>query len=157
MELANQASRRFHHEYIGTEHMLLGVLEEPIGIAANEIKNLAIDPQRIQAEAERLILKGPDMIPMGKLPRTPRAQHVVELAVEEAIASQRPFVDTGDMLIGLLREIHGVAAQVLMNQGLQMEPLWDEVAKVRARQAEVDSSGRGLWGKFKSFWATRSF
>jgi ATP-dependent Clp protease ATP-binding subunit ClpC len=153
MELAYQASQRFNHEYIGTEHLLLGVTEEPSGIAANVLKNMGIDPHKIQSAVERLVQSGPSLISIGTRPQTPRVRHVVELAVEEAQDLQRPIVDTGDLLIALLREINAVAAQVLMNQGLQLQPLRDEIAKSRTGQSEVDSSGRGFMGRIQSLWA----
>ncbi len=74
MQLANQEAQRFNHEYIGTEHILLGVVKEGGGVAANVLKNLEVDLRKIRLEVETRIQSGPDMLNMGKLPQTPRAK-----------------------------------------------------------------------------------
>ena len=74
MQLANQEAQRFNHEYIGTEHMLLGLVKEGTGVAANVLKNLDVDLRKIRLEVEKLVQSGPEMITMGKLPQTPRAK-----------------------------------------------------------------------------------
>ena len=76
MQLANQEAQRFNHEYIGTEHVLLGLIKEGSGVAANVLKNLDIDLRKIRMEVEKLVQSGPDMVTMGKLPQTPRAKKV---------------------------------------------------------------------------------
>src|SRR5246500_3453862 len=73
MQLANQEAQRFNHEYIGTEHILLGLVKEGTGVAANVLKNLDIDLRKIRLEVEKIVQAGPDMVTMGKLPQTPRA------------------------------------------------------------------------------------
>ena len=78
MQLANQEAQRFNHEYIGTEHMLLGLVKEGTGVAANVLKNLDVDLRKIRLEVEKLVQSGPEMITMGKLPQTPRAKKVIE-------------------------------------------------------------------------------
>ena len=84
MQLANQEAQRFNHEYIGTEHVLLGLIKEGSGVAANVLKNLDIDLRKIRMEVEKLVQSGPDMVTMGKLPQTPRAKKVIEYSMEEA-------------------------------------------------------------------------
>ena len=84
MQLANQEAQRFNHEYIGTEHILLGLVKEGSGVAANVLKNLDVDLRKIRLEVEKLVQSGPDMVTMGKLPQTPRAKKVIEYALEEA-------------------------------------------------------------------------
>src|SRR5688572_32354676 len=84
MQLANQEAQRFNHEYIGTEHVLLGLIKEGSGVAANVLKNLDVDLRKIRLEVEKLVQSGPDMVTMGKLPQTPRAKKVIEYAIEEA-------------------------------------------------------------------------
>src|SRR5262252_5600612 len=84
MALANAEAQRFNHEYIGTEHMLLGLVKEGSGVGANVLKNLDIDLRKVRLEVEKLVKAGPEMVPMGKLPQTPRAKKVVEYAAEEA-------------------------------------------------------------------------
>src|SRR5476651_193829 len=81
MQLANQEAQRFNHEYIGTEHILLGLVKEGTGVAANVLKNLDIDLRKIRLEVEKIVQAGPDMVTMGKLPQTPRAKKVIEYSM----------------------------------------------------------------------------
>ncbi|MBI9016941.1 MAG: ATP-dependent Clp protease ATP-binding subunit [Phycisphaerae bacterium] len=127
MALANQEAQRFNHEYIGTEHILLGLVKEGSGVGANVLKNLDVDLRKIRLEVEKLVKSGPDMVTMGKLPQTPRAKKVIEYAIEEARALNHNYVGTEHLLLGLLRETEGVAAQVLMNLGLKLEDVREEV------------------------------
>jgi ATP-dependent Clp protease ATP-binding subunit ClpC len=117
MALANQEAQRFNHEYIGTEHILLGLVKEGSGVGANVLKNLDVDLRKVRLEVEKLVKRGPDMVTMGKLPQTPRAKKVIEYAIEEARSLNHNYVGTEHLLLGLLREQDGVAAQVLMNLG----------------------------------------
>ena len=130
MALANQEAQRFNHEYIGTEHILLGMIEEGSGVGANVLKNLNVDLSRVRLEVEKLVKIGPHMVTMGKLPQTPRAKKVIEYANEEARNLNHNYVGTEHLLLGLLREHEGVAAQVLMNLGLKLEEVREEVLNV---------------------------
>ncbi|MEN6449947.1 MAG: ATP-dependent Clp protease ATP-binding subunit [Thermoguttaceae bacterium] len=127
MQLANQEAQRFNHEYIGTEHILLGLIKEGSGVAANVLKNLDVDLRKIRLEVEKLVQSGPDMVTMGKLPQTPRAKKVIEYSMEEARNLSHNYVGTEHILLGLLREQEGVAAQVLMNLGLKLDEVREEV------------------------------
>ena len=127
MELANAEAKRFNHEYIGTEHILLGLVKEDSGVAANVLKNLDVDLRKIRSEVEKLVQSGPDMVTPGKLPQTPRAKKVVEYAIQEARKLNHNYCGTEHILLGLLRETEGVAAQVLMNLGLKLEDVRQEV------------------------------
>lgn len=127
MQLANQEAQRFNHEYIGTEHILLGLVKEGSGVAANVLKNLDVDLRKIRLEVEKIVQSGPDLVTMGKLPQTPRAKKVIEYAMEEARNLNHNYVGTEHLLLGLLREQEGVAAQVLMNLGLKLEDVREEV------------------------------
>ncbi len=127
MALANQEAQRFNHEYIGTEHILLGLVKEGSGVGANVLKNLGVDLRKVRLEVEKLVKSGPDMVTMGKLPQTPRAKKVIEFAIEEARNLNHNYVGTEHLLLGLLREHDGVAAQVLMNLGLKLEEVREEV------------------------------
>ncbi len=140
MQLANQEAQRFNHEYIGTEHILLGLIKEGSGVAANVLKNLDIDLRKIRLEVEKLVQSGPDMVTMGKLPQTPRAKKVIEYAMEEARNLNHNYVGTEHILLGLLREQEGVAAQVLMNLGLKLEEVREEVLNLLGHGME---SGEG--------------
>src|SRR5881409_1037052 len=130
MALANQEAQRFNHEYIGTEHILLGLVKEGSGVGANVLKNLDVDLRKVRLEVEKLVKSGPDMVTMGKLPQTPRAKKVIEYAIEEARNLNHNYVGTEHLLLGLLREHDGVAAQVLMNLGLKLEEVREEVLKL---------------------------
>ena len=127
MALANQEAQRFNHEYIGTEHILLGLVKEGSGVGANVLKALDIDLRKVRLEVEKLVKSGPEMVTMGKLPQTPRAKKVLEYAIEEARNLNHNYVGTEHLLLGLLREQDGVAAQVLMNLGVKLEEGREEV------------------------------
>lgn len=143
MQLANQEAQRFNHEYIGTEHVLLGLIKEGSGVAANVLKNLDVDLRKIRLEVEKLVQSGPDMVTMGKLPQTPRAKKVIEYSMEEARNLNHNYVGTEHILLGLLREQEGVAAQVLMNLGLKLEEVRDEVLNLLGHGIEGQESERG--------------
>jgi ATP-dependent Clp protease ATP-binding subunit ClpC len=127
MALANQEAQRFNHEYIGTERILLGLVKEGSGVGANVLMNLEVDLRKVRLEVEKLVKSGPDMVTMGKLPQTPRAKKVIEYAIEEARNLNHNYVGTEHLLLGLLREHDGVAAQVLMNLGLKLDEVREEV------------------------------
>ncbi|HID24157.1 MAG TPA: AAA family ATPase, partial [Planctomycetaceae bacterium] len=155
MQLANQEAQRFNHEYIGTEHILLGLVKEGSGVAANVLKNLDVDLRKIRIEVEKIVQSGPDMVTMGKLPQTPRAKKVIEYAMEEARNLNHNYVGTEHLLLGLLREQEGVAAQVLMNLGLKLEDVREEVLNLLGHGLEgSDVGGRtspsGKPGKSKT-------
>ena len=154
MQLANQEAQRFNHEYIGTEHILLGLVKEGSGVAANVLKNLDVDLRKIRLEVEKIVQSGPDMVTMGKLPQTPRAKKVIEYAMEEARNLNHNYVGTEHLLLGLLREQEGVAAQVLMNLSLKLEDVREEVLNLlghglEGEEAAAASSSRSS-GKSKS-------
>jgi len=142
MALANQEAQRFNHEYIGTEHILLGLVKEGSGVGANVLKNLDVDIKKLRLEIEKLVKSGPDMVTMGKLPQTPRAKKVIEFAIEEARALNHNYIGTEHILLGLLRETEGIAAQVLMNLGLRLEEVRQEVLNLLG--AGVDGPGPGM-------------
>jgi len=138
MALANQEAQRFNHEYIGTEHILLGLVKEGSGVGANVLKNLDIDLRKVRLEVEKLVKSGPEMVTMGKLPQTPRAKKVIEYAIEEARNLNHNYVGTEHLLLGLLREHDGVAAQVLMNLGLKLEEVREEVLSLLGAGADQE-------------------
>jgi len=132
MALANQEAQRFNHEYIGTEHILLGLVKEGSGVAATVLKNLDVDKNKLRLEVEKLFKIGPDTVTLGKLPQTPQAKKVIEYAIEEARSLKHNYVGTEHILLGLLRESEGIAAQVLMNLGLKLEGVRQEVLNILA-------------------------
>ena len=148
MQLANQEAQRFNHEYIGTEHILLGLVKEGSGVAANVLKNLDVDLRKIRLEVERIVQPGAggDQVVMGRLPHTPRAKKVIEYSIEEARNLNHNYVGTEHLLLGLLREQEGVAAQVLMNLGLKLEDVREEVLNLLGHNPmpnENEPSGGG--------------
>ncbi len=148
MALANQEAQRFNHEYIGTEHILLGLVKEGSGVGANVLKNLDVDLRKVRLEVEKLVKSGPDMVTMGKLPQTPRAKKVIEYAIEEARNLNHNYVGTEHLLLGLLREHDGVAAQVLMNLNLKLEEVREEVLNLLGAGAESEeATGMGGGGE----------
>ncbi len=141
MQLANQEAQRFNHEYIGTEHILLGLVKEGSGVAANVLKNLDVDLRKIRLEVEKLVQSGPEMVTIGKLPQTPRAKKVIEYSMEEARNLNHNYVGTEHILLGLLREQEGVAAQVLMNLGLKLDDVREEVLNLLGHGMESSEGG----------------
>src|SRR5688572_4928993 len=146
MQLANQEAQRFNHEYIGTEHILLGLVKEGSGVPANVLKNLEVDLRKIRLEVEKLVQSGPEMVTMGKLPQTPRAKKVIEYSMEEARNLNHNYVGTEHILLGLLREQEGVAAQVLMNLGLKLDEVREEVLNLLGHGIEGAEGERGGGG-----------
>ncbi|MCH8146621.1 MAG: ATP-dependent Clp protease ATP-binding subunit [Planctomycetes bacterium] len=143
MALANQEAQRFNHEYIGTEHILLGLVKEGSGVGANVLKNLDVDLRKVRLEVEKLVKSGPETVTMGKLPQTPRAKKVIEYAIEEARNLNHNYVGTEHLLLGLLREQDGVAAQVLMNLNLKLEDVREEVLNLLGATDEPEEVGGG--------------
>lgn len=121
MQIANQEAQRFNHEYIGTEHILLGLVKEGDCFGAKYLHNAGASAQRVRSEIERLVQMGPELVTMGRLPITPRAKAVVEFAKEEASKLNHNFVGTEHILLGLIREAKGVAAQVLGGLGVTLD------------------------------------
>jgi NTP pyrophosphatase (non-canonical NTP hydrolase) len=127
MGLAREAAQRFNHQYIGTEHLLLGLLEEGNGVAAQVFRNLQVTEDRLRQEIERVAPVGPTMVSLGQLPFTPRTKRVLELTSEEAIKLHHNYIGTEHLLLGMIREVDGVAARVLVAVGLTEEMLRDEI------------------------------
>jgi len=151
MALANQEAQRLNHEYIGTEHILLGLVKEGSGVGATVLKQLDVDLRKVRMEVEKLVKSGPETVTMGKLPHTPRAKKVIEYAIEEARSLNHNYVGTEHLLLGLLREQDGVAAQVLMNLGLKLEEVREEVLNLLGAGGGSDeSSARGDKAQAKS-------
>jgi ATP-dependent Clp protease ATP-binding subunit ClpA len=130
MKLANVEARRLNHEYIGTEHILLALLEEGTGVAAHTLRNLDLDLRKIRLEIEKVVQSGPDRVAMGKRPQTPRAKKAIEYSIEEARNLNHNYVGTEHLLLGLLREQEGLAAQILINLGLKLEDVRAEVGRL---------------------------
>ncbi|MBI4580217.1 MAG: hypothetical protein HY718_10975 [Planctomycetes bacterium] len=128
MALANQEAQRLNHEYIGTEHILLGLVKEGSGVGANVLKNLGADLPTIRNEIKKLVGPGHDPTPILKLPQTPRAKRVLEYAIEEARRLDHNYIGTEHLLLGLLREEASVAARVLTGLGVTLDAARQEVS-----------------------------
>jgi len=127
ISFARDEAERFNHDYIGTEHILLGLVKEGSGVAANVLENLDVDLEKVRAEVEKLVKPAPDVVAGGQLPFTPRAKKVLEFAIDEARGLNHNYVGTEHLLLGLIREKEGLAAQVLMNLGLTLEDVRKEL------------------------------
>ncbi len=127
MNLAKAEAQRLNHEYIGTEHILLGLVQEGSGVAANVLRGMGIDLKHIRTEVEKLVKGSATMVPMGNLPFTPRAKKVLELSLEEASQLGHNYIGTEHLLLGLIKESEGIAARVLTNLTVKLEDVREEV------------------------------
>ncbi len=127
--LAQEEAKRLSHDFIGTEHLLLGLVREGSGIAARALQNMGVDLGKVRQEVERLIPKGDRVVSQG-ISYTPRAKRVVELAIEEGQNLGHNYVGTEHLLLGLLREGEGIAAQVLSNLGIDLKRTRKEVIQL---------------------------
>jgi ATP-dependent Clp protease ATP-binding subunit ClpC len=125
--LAKEEAKRFNHDYIGTEHILLGLVREGEGVAAAVLASFGLGPDKVRLEVEKLVQPGPSTVISGDLPFTPKAKKVIELAMDEARSLGHNYIGTEHLLLGLIREGEGVASQVLVNLGLELEKVRDEV------------------------------
>ncbi len=156
--LAKEEARRFNHDYIGTEHILLGLIREGEGVAATVLQKLGVSLENIRLEIEKLVQPGPTTQIIGDIPFTPRAKKVLELAAEEARSLGHNYIGTEHLLLGLIREGEGVASQVLLNLGLDLNTVRNEVMEllgsalpgfgqnqqVKTKTPALDAFGRGL-------------
>ena len=144
--LAQEEAKRLNHNFIGTEHLLLGLVREGSGIASRALQGMSVDLSRVRAEVERITPKGEKVIQQG-ISYTPRAKRVVELAIEESQNLGHNYVGTEHLMLGLIREGEGIAAQVLSNMGIDLKRARKEVIHLLggeegvARAAEGDKAG----------------
>ncbi|MFA5356232.1 MAG: ATP-dependent Clp protease ATP-binding subunit [Candidatus Omnitrophota bacterium] len=128
--LAKEEARRFNHDYIGTEHILLGLVREGEGVAANVLQKVGVSLEKIRLEIEKLVQPGPTTQIIGDIPFTPRAKKALELAAEEARSLGHNYIGTEHILLGLIREGEGIASQVLLNLGLDLNTVRSEVMEL---------------------------
>src|SRR6516164_1427930 len=138
--LAREEAARLQHDYIGTEHLLLGVIREGEGIAATVLNNLGLDLDRIRQEVENMVSASGGTMTIGEIPFTPRAKRVLELAVEEARSLGHNYVGTEHLLLGLIREGEGVAAKVLLELGVDRKRVREETLKLLGGTPSSSSS-----------------
>lgn len=160
---AKEEARRFNHDYIGTEHLLLGLIREGEGVASAVLQKLGVDLESIRIEVEKLVQPGPQTQVVGDIPFTPRSKKALELSAEEARALGHNYIGTEHLLLGLVKEGEGMAYRVLLNLGLDLGKLRNEVmellgsgipghAQQQAEQAQkspsktpaIDAYGRNL-------------
>ena len=127
---AKEEARRFNHDYIGTEHLLLGLIREGEGVAAAVLQKLGLDLETIRLEVEKLVQPGPQTQVLGDIPFTPRSKKALELAAEEARALGHNYIGTEHLLLGLVKEGEGMAYRVLLNLGLDLGKLRNEVMEL---------------------------
>lgn len=127
IELAERAAHELRHEYVGTEHLLLGLIEEGANIAWQVLQRLGIESSRVRAEAEKIVGVPQDSVSVRRLPRTPTFVRVLQNAMNEARQLNHNYVATEHLLLSLASETEGVATQVLLNLGLKHEDIRREV------------------------------
>jgi hypothetical protein len=129
LALARKEADRFHHNFVGTEHLLLGLIKLGQGVAVNVLQNLGLDLETVRLEVEKQVGTGPDQKMFGNIPYTPRVKKVLALAQKEAKALNHTYVGTEHILLGLLREGEGVASRVLKNLDVDIEQTRQEILK----------------------------
>ena len=143
LTLAQNEAQRFNHNYIGTEHILLGLVGETEGVVARVLKNLGIDLEKVRAAVEFIIGRGEKPV-TGEIGLTPRAKKVIELAVDEARRANHSYIGTEHLLAGLLREGEGVASGVLESLGVTLEKVRTETQRVLSQNVPTTAAqGRG--------------
>ncbi len=144
LTLAQEEALRFNHNYIGTEHLLLGLVREGEGVAAKVLANLGVELNKVRSAVEFIIGRG-DRAVMGEIGLTPRAKKVIELAVDEARRLGHHYIGTEHLLLGLVREGEGIAAGVLESLGVSLDKVRSEVTRILSQsmpQGAVQGSGR---------------
>ena len=144
LTLAQEEAQRFNHNYIGTEHLLLGLVREGDGVAAKVLANLGVELTKVRSAVEFIIGRG-DRAVLGEIGLTPRAKKVIELAVDEARRLNHHYIGTEHLLLGLVREGEGIAAGVLESLGVNLERVRAETTRILS-QSSPASSGAGSGG-----------
>jgi len=144
--LAQEEARMLNHNYIGTEHILLGLIHEGEGVAAKALESLGISLEAVRQQVEEIIGQG-QQAPSGHIPFTPRAKKVLELSLREALQLGHNYIGTEHILLGLIREGEGVAAQVLVRLGADLNRVRQQVIQLLHgyHGAELEASGAGAW------------
>ena len=141
--LAQEEARMLDHNYIGTEHILLGLIREGEGVAAKALESLGISLEAVRQQVETIIGRG-QQAPSGHIPFTPRAKQVLELSLREAKALGHNYIGTEHILLGLIREGSGVAAQVLVQLGADLNRSRQQVVQLLHGYQGKDVTGEGL-------------
>ena len=141
LSLAQEEAQRFNHNYIGTEHILLGLVRETDGVAAKVLNNLDVELSKVRSAVEFIIGRG-ERIASGEIGLTPRAKKVIELAVDEARRLNHHYIGTEHLLIGLMREGEGVAAGVLESLGINLDKVRAETSRILTQTVQQSQGGR---------------
>src|SRR3981081_1623621 len=142
LQLAQEEAQRFNHNYIGTEHLLLGLVREGDGVAAKVLSNLGVELNKVRSAVEFIIGRG-DRATTGEIGLTPRAKRVIELAVDEARRLNHSYIGTEHLLLGLVREGEGIAAGVLESLGVSLERVRTETTKILSQSAPQSAPAGG--------------
>ena len=142
LTLAQEEAQRFNHNYIGTEHLLLGLVREGDGVAAKVLANLGVELSKVRSAVEFIIGRG-DRAVLGEIGLTPRAKKVIELAVDEARRLNHHYIGTEHLLLGLVREGEGIAAGVLESLGVNLERVRGETTRVLSQGTPQTSAAGG--------------
>jgi ATP-dependent Clp protease ATP-binding subunit ClpC len=145
--LAQEEARLLNHNFIGTEHLLLGLLRESDGVAARALSELAISLDVVRSKVEEMIGVGQASPEAGHIPFTPRAKKVLEMALREALGLGHNYIGTEHLLLGLLREGGGVAAQVLVGLGAELQAVRRTVVLLAAGSSEETISDVPVAGR----------
>ncbi|MEX0930492.1 MAG: Clp protease N-terminal domain-containing protein [Candidatus Paceibacterota bacterium] len=136
MALANHKAQQLNHKFVGTEHLLLALVKEGTGFGVQMLKGLNLDPKKVRAEVVRLFKANTDITIIGVVPLAPGAEKVIEYATEEARNLNLNYVGTEHLLLGLLREYDGVAAQVLTNLGIKLGEAREKLLEIYGIRTE---------------------
>ena len=139
LSLAQEEATKFNHDYIGTEHILLGLIRESEGVAAKVLNNLKVDMEKIKSALEFIIGKG-EKPTTGEIGLTPRAKKVIELAVDEARKQNHHYIGTEHLLIGLMREGGGYGSNALESLDLSLDKIREETQNVLSRTVSSSST-----------------
>jgi ATP-dependent Clp protease ATP-binding subunit ClpA len=143
MTLARQEAQKLNNDYIGTEHLLLGLLREGSGVAAQVLRSLGVDVQKVHAEVERLVEQGTAPVDGSRLPFTPRMKRVLEWALDYSLELSHGHIGTEHLLLGLIRENDGPAAHVLQKLSVSVESVREEVVKLLSADPRAASPSGG--------------
>ncbi len=138
--LAQEEARTLRHNYIGTEHILLGLLREQEGLAARMLASLGVTAEQVRGQVVRIVGAGEDVAP-GQIPFTPRAKKVLQLALREALSLGHNYISTEHILLGLARENEGVAARILLDFDVDSETIRREVVGMLGRTSPTEATG----------------
>src|SRR5215831_2221650 len=152
LALARKEADRFNHNYLGTEHLLLGLIKLGQGVAVNVLQKMGLDLETVRMEVEKQVGTGPDQKMIGNIPYTPRVKKVLDLAKREAKNLNHTYIGTEHILLGLLREGDGVAARILRSLDVDIEQTRQEILKeldpnFTGEESSIPESGSGEKGQ----------